>query len=53
VQNDIEQLELDLQEQIDKIQDQYQSENYEIKSVLIKPRRSDISIEDIALLWER
>jgi hypothetical protein len=53
VQNDIEQLELDLQEQIDKIQEQYQSQNYEIKSIFIKPRRSDISIEDIALLWER
>jgi len=53
IQQDIEQLELDLQNEIEKIQDQYQSENYEIKSIFIKPRRSDISIEDMALLWER
>jgi len=53
VQQDIEQLELDLQNEIEKIQDQYQSDNYEIKSIFIKPRRSDISIEDMALLWER
>ena len=53
VQEDIEQLEIDLNEKIQEIQDDLQSENYEIKTIQIKPRRSDISVDDIALLWER
>ncbi len=50
---DIAQLEIDLEEQIEKIQDELQIDNFEIKTIQIKPRRSDISIDDIALLWER
>ena len=50
---DIAQLEIDLEEQIQKIQDELQIDNFEIKTIQIKPRRSDISINDIALLWER
>ena len=42
-------LEDETQETIDKLDIQ----NYEIRSVFIKPRRTDITIQDIALLWQR
>ena len=38
---------------IQKIQDKINIENYEITTLSIKPRRSDITIEDFALVWER
>lgn len=53
VNSDIEELHTDLQEEIQKIEDTLSIENYEITSLFIKPRRSDIVIKDIALLWQR
>ena len=50
---DIEELKLELQDEIQKIEDSLNIQNYEIKSLFIKPRRSDITIKDIALLWQR
>ena len=53
VQNDIEELNLELQDEIIKIEDSLKIQNYEILPLYIKPRRSDITVKDIALLWER
>ena len=53
VQNDIEELNIELQDEIEKIEDKLNIENYEVKPLYIKPRRSDIVIKDIALLWQR
>ncbi|MEA1914256.1 MAG: DUF87 domain-containing protein [Campylobacterota bacterium] len=53
LQEDVEQLGLDLEEQIEKVEQNFQIDNFKIESVMIKPRRSDISIHDSALLWER
>ena len=53
LQIDIEELEETLALDTQKIQDEINIENYEITSLSIKPRRSDITIEDFALLWER
>ena len=50
---DIEKLQEVLLLDIEKIQEKINIENYEIGSFSIKPRRTDISIEDFALLWER
>ena len=53
VQENIRDLHTDLQAEIEKIEDKFDIQNYEITSLFIKPRRGDITIEDIALLWER
>lgn len=53
VKEDMAKLQDDLQDEIDKTNDQFSIDNYEISEIAIKPRRSDVSIEDIAILWER
>jgi hypothetical protein len=53
VKNDIEELNEKLEIEIQKIEDKLDIQNYEIKSIFIKPRRSDILINDIALLWQK
>jgi hypothetical protein len=53
VEDNIDELNQTLQEEILKIKDSLNIENFEITSVYLKPRRSDIIIKDIALLWER
>ncbi len=50
---DLEELQDELRREIEKIEDRFVIENYEITNIAIKPRRSDISVRDIALLWER
>ena len=50
---DANELEEELEIDIQKIQNDINIENYDIETISIKPRRSDISIEDFALLWER
>ncbi len=53
VKDDMSKLQNDLQDEIDKISNQFNIDNYEISKISIKPRRSDVSVEDIAILWER
>jgi len=53
VQNDMSSLLEELELQIAKIEEEISLENYEIETLLIKPRRSDVMIKDFALLWER
>jgi uncharacterized protein YbcI len=53
VKEDIKNLKEELEREIEKIEEKYDSGNYEIETVSIKPRRSDVSVEDIALLWEK
>ncbi len=52
-QQDIQELNEKLQDEILKIEEKLDIENYEIESIFIKPRRSDIIIKDFALLWQR
>ncbi|QSZ42670.1 DUF87 domain-containing protein [Sulfurimonas aquatica] len=49
----LEELKIDLDNEVEAIEDAISIDNYEITSFFIKPRRSDIIIEDIAILWER
>jgi len=51
-ENDIEALQNELQEEISMIEENFHLDNYMIESFYIKPRRSDIVIHDIALLWQ-
>ena len=53
VNEDMKQLEYDLNNEIKKIEETLDISNYEIGDIAIKPRRSDVSIKDIAILWER
>jgi len=52
-ERDIDALQNELQEEIAKVREKYQEENYPLEIFYIKPRRSDIIINDIALLWQQ
>jgi len=53
VEDDIELLQETLEYEIQKIDDELSVQNYEISSFFIKPRRSDVVINDIAILWQK
>ncbi|MBU1217739.1 DUF87 domain-containing protein [bacterium] len=53
VQDEMQTLESNLKDEIKEISEELDMKNYPLESVIIKPRRSDISITDFALLWER
>lgn len=50
-QEDIEALEHKLEEKIDEINERYNVDNYEIESYIMKPRKTDINVEECALAW--
>ncbi len=52
-QKEVEELEKDFKEEVEKLEQSFSVDNYPISIKLIKPRRRDIAIEDMALLWER
>ncbi len=45
------QMQEDLEQKIDELSDKLTLENYEIDTIFIKPRKSAIDINEIALLW--
>ena len=49
----LENLYAQLEREIEAIEDKLNIDNHEIISFYITPRRSDITIKDIALLWQR
>lgn len=51
VEKKIEELEYELEEKIDELDERYSIDNCNIETFYIKPRRSDIVIENIALVW--
>lgn len=51
VQSKIVDLGYELEEKIDEMEDQYGIDNCEISTFSIKPRRSDIGVEEIGLVW--
>ncbi|WP_457607341.1 ATP-binding protein [Nitratifractor sp.] len=51
VREKIEALEEKLEEEIDEIDEKYRLENYKVESFSIRPRKSDIRIERIAIVW--
>ena len=50
-QKKIDDLGYELEEKIDEMEDRYGIDNCEIESFAIKPRRSDIGVEEIGLVW--
>ncbi|NPA73128.1 MAG: DUF87 domain-containing protein [Epsilonproteobacteria bacterium] len=53
VRSEAENLEAELAKEIEKIKERYSVDNYEIDTISIKPRRSDIGVDKMCLLWER
>ena len=51
LQEKLEELSDELEEKIDAIDEKYSVENYPIESFALRPRKSDIRIERIVLLW--
>ena len=50
-QKKIDDLGYELEENIDDLEDKYSIDNCEIETFSIKPRRSDIDVEEVALVW--
>lgn len=51
VQKKIDDLGYELEEKIEEMEDRYDIDNCEISTFAIKPRRSDIGVEEIGLVW--
>jgi len=51
LQEALEALEYELEEKIDEINEKYSIENCEIKTLKIKPRKTDIDVELIGVVW--
>jgi len=51
IQAKIEELEAELEEKIDELAEKYSEENYPIEPFTLRPKKSDITVEAIALVW--
>lgn len=51
VEDDLKELEEELEDKIDDLVDEYDIENVDIEDFQIKPRKTDIQINDIAVVW--
>lgn len=51
IEDKLADLEMELEEKIDDLATEYSIDNYEITGFTIKPKKRDISVEDIALVW--
>jgi len=51
VNEDVEALEYELEDKIDALNEKYNVDNCEVETFKIKPRKTDIDIENCALVW--
>ena len=51
VQEDIEALEYELEDKIDRLNEKYHIDNCEIELFKIKPRKTDIDVEECVIVW--
>ena len=51
IQEDIEALEYELEDTIDKLNEKYNIDNYAIETFKVKPRKTDIDVELCAIVW--
>jgi len=51
VEEDIEALEYELEDKIDALNEKYNVDNCEIETYTMKPRKTDIDVEDCAIVW--
>ena len=52
IKDDIEELEEELEDKIDDLVDEFNIDEVEIEEFSIKPRRADVQVNDIAVIWE-
>ena len=52
VEEKIETLKEELEEKLDTLDEKYSIDHYDIETFFIKPRRSDIDVETVALYWK-
>jgi len=52
IHDDIENLEYELEDKIDQINDKYSLDNIILQEIKIKPKKSDIDINECALVWK-
>jgi hypothetical protein len=51
VQDDIDALNDELEEKIDRLNEKYSIEQCKVEEFKIKPRRTDIDVESCAIVW--
>lgn len=51
LQDDLKKLEVELEEAVAKLTEKYSEESIEIESYPVKPRKSDIAVDSLHLLW--
>ena len=51
VEDDLKELEEELEDKIDDLVDDFDIDNVDIEEFQIKPRKTDIQINDIAVVW--
>jgi len=51
IEDDIQKLEYELEDKIDKLDEKYDIDNIKIKEYAIKPKKSNIQIKDCAIVW--
>jgi hypothetical protein len=51
VQDKLYQMEEEFQEEMDKIKDAYSPEDLELEEIVIRPRKSDIFVTPLSLVW--
>jgi len=52
IQEDIEELEEELEDKIDELAEKYDIDKVDIEEFSIKPRKTDIEVDDIAVVWK-
>jgi len=51
IEEDIEALEYELEDKIDELNEKYNIDNCEIETYTMKPRKTDIEVEECAIVW--
>jgi len=51
IEEDIEALEYELEDKIDEMNEKYNVDNCEIETYTMKPRKTDIEVENCAIVW--
>jgi hypothetical protein len=51
INEDIEILQEELEDKIDRFEEKYNVDNCEIETFKIKPRKTDIDVESCAIVW--
>ncbi len=51
LQQELDELEAEFQKSLAAVKEQFQPENIQLEELTVKPRKSDIAVQDVALAW--